>query len=140
MKTKNGIFWQNNEQSLFAKSPSKVSPCIWKKEKFLYNYFGHKILLWWQKRTTFRRIGVTMNRNLVKSDVVKHELQVESKHELKFKSTNLGNTLLPGTVSYSKLHQWWFIRQMLLICFSSLPASASPPPWLPQQTAIFRVI
>ena len=31
-----------------------------------------------EKRTTFRRISVTINKNLVKSDVVKHELRVES--------------------------------------------------------------
>ena len=30
------------------------------------------------KKNYFRRISVTMNKNLVKSDVVKHELGVES--------------------------------------------------------------
>ena len=30
------------------------------------------------KRNTFGRISVTMNKNLVKSDVAKHELRVES--------------------------------------------------------------
>ena len=30
------------------------------------------------RKTTFRRISVTIKENLVKSDVVKHELRVES--------------------------------------------------------------
>ena len=42
-----------------------------------------------------------------------------------------GKVLRPGTVSFSISYQWWLIRQILLISASSLPASASSPPWLP---------
>ena len=49
---------------------------------------------------------------------------------MKFKSAISGKVLLPGTVSFSTSYQWWLIRQMLLISASSLPTSASSPPWL----------
>ena len=62
----------------FGEASSKENCFLYlEKENLLYNQFGHQVLLWWQKRTTYRRISVTMNKNLVKSDVVKHELRDE---------------------------------------------------------------
>ena len=49
---------------------------------------------------------------------------------MKFKSAISGKVLLPGTVSFSTSYKWWLIRQMYLISASSLPTSASSPPWL----------
>ena len=74
-----------------------------------------------------------MNKNLVKSDVVEHELRVKSleKHELKFKSAISSKVLLPGIVSFSTSYQWWLIRQLLLINASFLLVSAYSPPRLP---------
>ena len=49
------------------------------------------------------------------------------------------NLPLTGTVSFSTSYQWCLIRQGLLISASSLLASATSPPWLSHQTAIFKI-
>ena len=72
MKTKNWIFWRSNKQR-------DLSLLLYEKRKTFYpiilaiRFCQNR--LWWQKRTTFRRISVTMDKNLVKSDVVKQELK-----------------------------------------------------------------
>ena len=52
-----------------------VSLCIWKKKTFYIIILAIKFYYDGKKE---RRISITMNKNMVKSDVVKHELQVES--------------------------------------------------------------
>ena len=46
-------FPENQKRNLHAKQLAKrlVSPCIWKRENFVYKYFGYYFLLQWQKRT-----------------------------------------------------------------------------------------
>ena len=66
-----------------------VSPCIWKKENFLYNYFGHYVLLWQQKKLLSVESLIPRKKNLIKSDVV------HTSYELKaYKSTSWNSKVL----------------------------------------------
>ena len=125
------IFWEIKMES-FGEATSKDT-CF-----SLYLEKGKRFIqLFWS-------LGFTMvpKKNYFPYNFCYHEPKPGKKtsYELKaYKSTISGKLLLPGTVSFSTSYQWWLIRQMFLISASSLPAYASSPPWLPHQTAIFKI-
>ena len=119
MKTKNWIFWRSNKQR-------DLSLLLYEKRKTFYpiilaiRFCQNR--LWWQKRTTFRRISVTMDKNLVKSDVVKQELKA-------YESTTWNSKVRFQVKYYCQVQ--WFSPHRINGSFSDKCCSSVPPPSSP---------
>ena len=73
------IFWELKMESFGEASSKKTCFSLYmEKGKLFIQLFWPLGFTMLAKKNYFRRISVTMNKNLVKSDVVKHELGVES--------------------------------------------------------------